>query len=297
MTATPDDGGLMPTGPLADPENRLDAPVQGEQGRNRRASIWLTRSALLLGFLALWQFLPMIEGLRRVIPFMDPFFISSPLLVGTELFELFTGAGGRFIWGDLATTVVTALIGTIAGSVFGALMGLLLSNSDWWNRVLQPFILAVNAIPRIALVPIIIIIAGPGSVAAVVSAFIVVTFIVFYNAFEGGRSVPGHMLANAQLLGASGASLIWRVRFPMVLAWTFAALPNAVSFGLVSTITAEILAGSGGLGGELVIALALANATLTFAIVVLMSVVGVVLVMLTNLAKRRLLHWWEAEGN
>ena len=89
---------------------------------------------------------------------------------------------------------------------------------------------------------------------------------------------------------------MFRVRFPIVLAWIFASLPNAVTFGLIGVVTTELLSGTRGMGGLLTLALATANATLTFSIVVMLSVLGVLLVIVTSLARARVLHWWDRGG-
>jgi NitT/TauT family transport system permease protein len=197
-----------------------------------------------------------------------------------------------FIWPYVGDTVEAAVIGTVIGTLLGAGFGLLLSNMPYVNRVVQPFVVALNAVPRIALIPMIVIITGPNFGSSVITCVLVVGFIVFYNAFEGGSGVAPHVVQNAALLGARPASILWRVRSPLVLAWTFAALPNAVSMGLVSVITTEILTGDQGLGQVLVTSLSLADATLTLCVVIVMAITGMLMVGLTAGAKRRLLHWW-----
>ena len=149
-------------------------------------------------------------------------------------------------------------------------LGLLLSESDFLERVFRPYVVALNAVPRIALIPIIVIIVGNNAKSSAVTSAIIVVFLVFYNAFEGGRSVPREMLQNATILGARRWSRMLRIRMPFVLAWTFATLPNAISFGLVGAVTAELFTGSGGIGQVLVQAVNTVDATLTFAVVVIL---------------------------
>jgi NitT/TauT family transport system permease protein len=257
--------------------------------------VTVSRLLIVIAFLAGWQYLPKIAALRNATKIFNPFFISSPSQIVQELSYLAGGTHGAVsIWPYLGTTLKSALIGTVIGMAIGAFGGLLLSNAPRLNLIFRPFILAVNAIPKIALIPVIIIIVGPGTTASSISSALVVTFIVFYNALEGGLSVPRHVLDNAKLLGAGPGGIMGRVRLPMVLAWTFAALPNAISFGLVSTITAEILDGSPGLGRLLLDSLNLGQATLTFTLVVIMAFVGLVLVGVARQGQKRLLHWWDS---
>jgi NitT/TauT family transport system permease protein len=262
-----------------------------------RIVVSLIQLGLVLGGLALWQWIPSIPILAGLSPVFDPFVISSPTRVAEELWRLSTGAENSItIWPFLWATVKATLLGTAGGIVVGATSGLLLSNSDAANRVFRPFIVALNAVPRIALIPVIVILFGPTLTASAVTSFIIVVFIVFFNAYEGGRSIAPQMIQNARILGANDVSIIWRVRLPYVLAWTFAALPNAVSFGLVGVVTAEILTGSQGVGRVLVIALSTVNATQTMAVTVTLALVGMVLVGSTSLIRGRLLHWWDEGG-
>lgn len=257
----------------------------------------LAQVSIVAGALALWQWIPSIPVLSDLSPVFDPFLISSPTRVAEELWRLSTGAENSItIWPFLWETVKATLIGTAGGIVAGASSGLLLSNSNAANRILRPFIVAMNAVPRIALIPVIVIIFGPTLTATAVTSFIIVVFIVFFNAYEGGRTIAPQIIQNAKILGANELSIMWRVRLPYVLAWTFAALPNAVSFGLVGVVTAEILTGSQGVGRILVIALSTVQATQTMAVTVVLAIVGMLLVGTTSLLRGRLLHWWDQGG-
>jgi len=181
----------------------------------------------------------------------------------------------------------------IVGTVLGAGCGLLLSNSRTLQRVVSPFLTFLNATPRIALIPIFVILAGPTLTTTVLTAVFIVFFLVFYNAYRGGTSVPRAVVQNVELLGASRREVMRQVRLPYVLVWTFASLPNAISFGLVSVVTAELLTGQLGMGRLLLDSVSRVDSTLTFAVVVVLAVVGVVLVTVTEFVSRRALHWWD----
>lgn len=154
----------------------------------------------------------------------------------------------------------------------------------------RPFLVALNTVPRIALVPIIVIIFGPTFQSSVVLAFIV----VFWNAYEGGRSVAPQLLECSGLLGASQRQVMIHVRLPYVVAWGLAALPLAASLRIVAVVTGEILTGYPGLGRLISVAQSTADSTLTFAVAITLSVLGLVLVGLAEVVKRRVLHWWVA---
>jgi NitT/TauT family transport system permease protein len=290
--------GLPDTGTASDAAPALQLPQMTKRSRKKakRASagtIWMWRLLLIAILVLAWQYVPEITAMRRVSPIFDPFYVSSPSLIARRIWDISTGHNSSIIvWGYLWATLKAAIIGTVLGTILGGLGGLLLSNNPTVDKVLKPFIVALNATPRIALIPIIIILTGPTFLASVFAATLVVLFIVFYNAFEGGSSIAPHVVDNARLLGAGPVGILLRVRLPLVMAWTFAALPNAVSLGLVSVITSEVLTGTEGLGNLLVVSLNLADATLTFAAVIFMAVTGIVLVTIMSSLRKRLMHWW-----
>ena len=254
----------------------------------------LTQAALVLLVLALWQWLPEINALSRAVPVFDSYFVSSPSRVAHEIWELAVGAPDTgSIWPYLGATLSAALIGTVAGAAGGLVLALWLSTNDFTSRVANPFIAVMNATPRVAIIPIVVIVVGPNPAASAITAVTIVFFIVFFNAYEGSRSIAQETLQNARLLGARGLSSAYRVRVPYAAAWTFASLPNAISFGLVGAVTAEILSGAQGVGKLMMTATNTVNADLTFAVVAYVGALGVVLVLLTSLARKRLLHWWD----
>jgi len=253
--------------------------------------VWRILLAVLA--LAAWQWVPSIPRIARTLAFEDPFFISSPSRVAVELYDLFTGAHGTPpIWDPLYRTVATAVTGAALALVVGAGFGLVCSNWSLVNRVVRPYVVLFNAFPKVALIPIIVLVVGSSVTADTTTAFIIVFFLVFFNAYEGGSSVVPEMLDNARILGAGWRDQMLLVRWPFVTAWTFAALPNAIAFGLVGTVTAELFTGGAGIGQVLIVALNTSNADLTFAVAVVLGAVGVTATLTADAVRRRLLHWW-----
>jgi NitT/TauT family transport system permease protein len=270
------------------------------QLQERRLPTWKVRLwqlFLLVAILAFWQYVPKIHAARHAISALDPFFISSPTLIVKTLHELFTGHGEPSVWTYVWTTLRATIFGCLIGIVTGMAMGLLLSTDVRFRQVLNPFLNALNAAPKIALIPIVIIILGPSGAASIVVSVMIVFFMVFFNAYMGGRSVPAEMLENARLMGASSFSMMYQIRLRYVLVWTFAALPNAVTYALLGVVTAEILGGGEGLGQLIVQAIGQVDANLTFAVVVLLSIIGVGLVAATELLRGKVLHWWPGGGS
>lgn len=278
---------------------RVEEIPPSSRETSRRGRQWGLRAAqfiIVAAFLTAWEYLPRIHALSQNVRFLDPFFISSPSAVVSTLWGFMTASGGRpYIWPYLWDTLSSALLGTFIGIGLGAAVGLVLSNSPRTYELLRPFIVALNAVPRIAIIPIFVILLGPSKSAAVVTAVTVVFFVVFFNALEGGRTVPAEMLNNVRLLGGSRTEVMVHVRLPFVLAWTVAVLPNAVSFGLLIVVAAEVFVGSQGMGRLLMDSVSTLQPELTFAVVMTLSVVGIALVAIADKVTERWLHWWVQE--
>jgi NitT/TauT family transport system permease protein len=271
-------------------------PARRSRSEGQKRLIRLFWQILIVAvFLGAWQGIPDIPGITKVSRFLDPFFISSPSSVATTVWDLMTGTSNAgAIWPEVGITVGAALVGSAAGVIVGGVGGLLCGGNEELYKVVRPLVMALNAVPRITLVPIIVVVVGASPTADALSAAMLVVFIVFYNAVEGARSVSPETIEFTRLLGASKRTRLLRVRGPYSLAWVFASLPNAISFGLVGAVTTELFTGSRGLGQVMITAVDTADASLTFAVVVILAVVGIILFQGVDFLRRKSLSWWEA---
>ena len=259
--------------------------MPGEQVR-----IALYQFILLCVFLGLW------EGLTRVPyliknTFLDPFFVSRPSLIALQLWKWTFGVQPGFLLPHLASTLGATLLGLVVATSTGFLVGLLLSQSPTMAKTLNPFIVSLNSLPRIAMVPLITMVFGLGLLAKVVTAWFVVFFLIFFNTFKGSVNIEKHLLQFCQTLGGTPRQIMWSVRVPSALAWTFAALPNAISFSLVAVVIAEFVGTTKGMGYLIVTALSTLNATEMFAAITVLGLSGIALVAIAERVERRLLRW------
>jgi NitT/TauT family transport system permease protein len=128
------------------------------------------------------------------------------------------------LWVATAVTLQNTFFGFLTGVSSGFAAGLVLGRSDRLSAIFQPFITAVNSIPRIALAPIIVLAFGIGDMSKVVTSWIVVVFLVFFNTFEGARSIDEGFIDLARLLGASEWQITRTVVIPSTMVWVFASL-------------------------------------------------------------------------
>lgn len=262
--------------------------------RRHRAAVHGWQLVVIVVFLAAWQWLPLIPGISSVAPFFDRFFVSSPTMIGREIWSLAMGANQvPSIWEPLGSTLLTALIGAVASIVVGGFCGLMLGNYRALAEIFSPFVAALNAVPRIALIPVIVLVARTASTANAVTAFMVCFFLVFYSAFEGSRGVSYETTEMMRIFGASRSGIMFRVRLPYAGAWVFVNLPNIISHALVGVVTAELFTGGSGIGNLLVTAVDTADAAFTFGLVAYLAISGVVLIFIADIIRDRLLSWWD----
>ena len=278
----------MPAASAA-PSSRLAAGRDQARLRERRRQVLLWQLAILAVFLGAW------EGLTRIPwfvanTFIDPFFISQPSRIAVRLFT-WVQPGRNSVWPHLFSTLRATALGLGVGVGSGFVVGLLLSQNRFLAQVLNPFIVAMNSMPRIAFVPLITMLFGLGIASKVATSWFVVFFLVFFNTYKGGLSLERELVDFCRTLGGSPRQILWRVRIPTAASWTFASLPNAISFALIGVVLAEFVGSTTGMGYLMITALATLNATDMFAAITLLSLVGVVLVAIVSVVERRVLHW------
>lgn len=274
--------------------------------KNRSASILFWQIAILVVALSVWQW--GFDVSKALLPkpwvpkILDPYFISKPSAIWTSFLKLgcFSDAAGfsacfaenqNNLWLATAVTLKNMWWGFLWGAGLGVFTGLILGRSEYLSKIFQPYIVAMNSIPRIALVPLIILMFGLGDMSKIVTASIVVFFVVFFNTFEGTRSVDRDQIAAARLLGASELTVLRTVVIPSALAWVFASLTPAVSFALIGVIVGEFIGAERGLGKLIIEAEARANAAEMMVAIFVMMIVGIALAFAVRRIQAYLLRW------
>lgn len=253
-----------------------------------RLRIYAARLAVLVGVLALWEWVPTALKSWNIV-LLNPVFISTPSRIGADLYQITLGNG--LIWGALWSTLSAALTGLMLGMFFGYLMALLFSESRTVDQVMMIYLNAINAVPRITIYPLVVIIFGFGFGSKIVGAFLVSFFLVFYNAYQGSKSVPSEMTNSYLFLGARRWHLVQYIRAYVALGWAFAQLPTAVAFALISVITTEILISTAGLGSLIVIATSYLDTPRVFSIIFVSMSTSVALVGAAKWAIHKAFPW------
>ena len=269
--------------------------------------------AILIAVIAVWQWgWAWKERFDWLVPnLLDPYFVSQPSRIWERFLRLacfqdrsgnwlIGGDGGfmacltgnqRNVWLQTAATLRNTFWGFVVGVSSGVLSGLILGRSRRLARIFEPYIVALNSLPRIALVPLIILMFGLGDMSKIMTAWVIVFFVVFFNTFEGARAVdPDHINA-ARLLGANEWQIATTVVVPSTMAWVFASLTPAVSFSLIGVIVGEFIGAEHGLGKLIVEAEARADSTDMMVAMFVLMVIGVVLALLIRRVQNYLLRW------
>ncbi|MGJ5132322.1 ABC transporter permease [Bradyrhizobium oligotrophicum] len=272
----------------------------------RRAAILFWQIAILAIVLVVWQW--GFEWSKALLPkayvpkILDPYFVAKPSLIWQSFLRLgcfsdpagvvaCIGATDNNLWTATLVTLKNTWWGFLFGALTGIAAGVVLGRSDFLARVFGPYIIALNSIPRIALVPLVILIFGLGDLSKIATAWLVVFFVVFFNTFEGTRAVDRDQIAAARLMGASELTVLRTVVVPSALAWVFASLLPAVSFALVGVIVGEFIGAERGLGKLIIEAEARANASEMMVAIFIMMFVGILLALAVQSLQSYLLRW------
>lgn len=251
---------------------------------NRRlATLWLVRIALLVGFIAIWG---IISG-----RWVDDFWISSPRAVYDRLVEWISDGT---LFRNLLVTLRVMAIGLVIGSLAGIAIGFFLGRIRFLAELLLPFIQAFYSIPKIALAPLIIMWFGIDDASHIVLTVIIVFFLVFENTFSGVRSVDRDLIEVSLVMGASRSRLWRKVIFPSAAEWVFTGLRLAIPYSLVGAVIAELLAGNEGIGYLVRNSSGSFDTTGTFAALIALSSVGMVLNGLVEWMSKHTGRWREA---
>ena len=260
-----------------------------------RGTIVAWRLVILVALLGSWEWLTGIKAVSRMpgLYWIDPFFVSRPSEILKRFVFLASDEVRLTIWQMALSTIQSTLWGFVVGVSSGFAAGLLLGRNDRLARIFEPYIIAFNSLPRIALVPLITMIFGFGLLAKIVLAWTIVFFIVFFNTFQGARSVDADLVHAARFLGASEQQILRTVVVPSALAWTFASLTPSISFALIGVVVGEFLGGEsgGGLGYLIIQSLGTLSAADMMVALLSLGVIGVVMALGIKQVETRLLRW------
>jgi NitT/TauT family transport system permease protein len=257
--------------------------LRGRSGSSKLL-VNLVRMALVVLWLGSWEL-----SARTVI---DPFYYSMPSRIWAKLVDWFTvGTSQGSIWSNIAATLEEAVLGFIIGTLAGVVLGVLLGRSRFLADVLSPFIKGANAIPRIVLASLFVIWFGLGMSSKVATAFVLVFFAVFFNAFQGAREVDKVLVDNARILGASRWDLLRSIVLPSATSWIIASMHVAFGFALIGAIVGEFTGADKGIGLLIAHSQGTFNSAGIYAGMIISTVLALAAELILTRVEGRLLSW------
>ena len=219
---------------------------------------------------------------------VDNFFISNPIDVGRRLLD-WIADGSLFI--HIWATVYATVLGFIVGSIGGVALGIWLGVSPFTSRLLNPYLNALNALPKVALAPLFVLWFGLGIESKVALAAVLVLFLVFLNTYAGVREVDQDLIDGARLMKATRTQVITKVIIPSAMSWVFAGLKISVPYALIGAVLGEMIAANRGLGYLVQFSGSQFDSAGVFAVLIVIALLAVALNFIVEFVQHRLQQW------
>ncbi len=235
--------------------------------------------ALLLLLLVLWEVVARAGGVKEYI-------LPAPTVIGARLVH-----DWGLLWEATLVTTNEVLIGFVIGVALGIGLAIPIAYSRIVRNTLYPLIVASQAVPKIAIAPLLVLWLGFGIWPKIAVTALMVFFPVTVTAAEGFSSVDRNLLDLLRSVNATPAQIFFRIRFPHALPHIFSGLKVGITLAVVGAVVGEWVGADSGLGYTLTYANTLLDSPLLFAALFLLIVLGVVLFVVVDIAERVLLPW------
>jgi NitT/TauT family transport system permease protein len=188
-------------------------------------------------------------------------------------------------------TFMTTLIGFVLAVVIGLLAGIAVGSSTVIYDGFYPALIGFNTIPKVAVIPILVIWFGIGTVPAIITAFLLSFFPILVNVATGIATMEPELRDVLRALGATRWQVIQKVGLPRSMPYFFASLKVAITVAFVGSIVAETVASNKGIGNLMLVASSRFEVPLAFAGLLVTSVMGVGMYLIAEVIERRMTGW------
>jgi NitT/TauT family transport system permease protein len=244
--------------------------------------IWSWRIAILTVFFGLWE-------IAAATDFIKPILIGRPSGIFKFMYQSLFVTGE--LYKDFGYTLTSILASFVIGSVAGILVGMLFITRPNIDAMMNPIMLALNAMPRIALAPLFLIWFGLGMGSKIALGFTLTFFVVLTNTVAGGRGVNPDHITLARTLGASESQIFGKFVLPSAVPVIFNGLRLGLIFSLLGVIGGEIFASDHGIGQVLALYGASFKTNGVFGIIFMLAAIGVGITVGMTALENRLLRW------
>lgn len=245
----------------------------------KRLSLRVVSLAVLVLLLLGW------EAACRVLR-VPPLVLPPPSTIAQALWK---GLASGYFWPHLRATAGELIAGMAAGCVLGFGAGLALGEIPALRRVLMPYVVASQVVPKLALAPLFVLWFGFGMTSTIVITALISFFPLMENTMTALQQVPPERLELFRMLGATRAQTLWRLKLPQGAPAILAGLRVAVVLALVGAVVGEFIGANRGLGALVIASQGTMDTALMFAVLVLIAVLGMLAYEATLLVERWLL--------
>ena len=189
-------------------------------------------------------------------------------------------------------TLTTVVGGFALAIVTGIPIAVLVVYSAFLRRLIFPFLLTLQSVPKVALAPLLLLWVGYGQFSNIIIAATVAFFPIVINTATGLESVDKELLELTASLDASTARVFWRVRLPWALPYIFSSLKVAITLAVIGAVVAEFVGSDKGLGYLILTSSGAMKTSVMFGVLVLLSLLGIASFYVVAWAERRLCPWY-----
>src|SRR5687768_3377887 len=251
-------------------------------------NFYRNKEKLRLGTTAVILFLLAWETVGNWAALINPMFMSAPSLIGKAAWQMF--ASGE-IYNDLYVSGIEFFWGYFLSIIFAIPFGIAIG---WYKRfayVCDPFVNAMNATPRVALLPLLIIWLGIGILSKVGIIFLGAVFTLLINTRDGVKTTPANLLTAARSFGASEWQIFKSVVLPSTVPFILTGLRLAVGRALIGVMVGELYAATAGIGFMITVAGATFQTDKVFVGVLVFAISGMILTDIIDRYERRFDKW------
>lgn len=195
------------------------------------------------------------------------------------------------IWMHAVQTLYTTLAGFAIAVVFGVFLGALVGSSQAIYKAANPLLVGFNSVPKVALVPVLVMWFGIGTVPAIITAFLISFFPIVVNVATGLATLEPELRDVLRSLGATRTDILFKVGFPRAMPYFFASLKVAITLAFVGSVISETVASNIGVGYLMLSASSKFNMPLVFAGLLVIAAMGIIMYELFNQIEHRATRW------
>jgi NitT/TauT family transport system permease protein len=246
---------------------------------NQKLASWVAPLLVVIVMIIVWEF-------TCIVLQVPEFVLPRPSRVAVVLVESI-----QPIWFHASHTLFTTVLGFVLAVVVGMLLGILVGSSRLAYLGLYPVLIGFNSVPKVAVVPVLVVWFGIGTVPAVITAFLLSFFPIAVNVATGLATVEPELRDVLRSLGATELDIVRKVGIPRSLPYFFASLKIAITLSFVGSVIAETLASNVGIGTLMTQASANFRIPLVFAALLVVAAMGIAMYAAFAAIERRMIGW------